>query len=87
MPVYEKVTYLYDRKDQILCNYSTNYISELHEKFWEYFPDYPTSEAIDAKADEKELIKYLDDYFQNAFPKEFFNFSLWVAQSINWIKE
>lgn len=86
-PVYDKLSFLREHKDEILCKYSIGYITKLNKSFGEFFPNYPTIESIDSTENKAELKKQLDDYFQKTFLDEFYDFSRWITQSIKWIRK
>ena len=47
-----------------------------------YADKYPQKEQIDSFEDENELKKYLDEYFSEVFPEEFFEFASNLIKSL-----
>ena len=78
--IFQKCEYLDTKKEDISYKYSLEYISKLEDSF----TNYPTQDIIDQCANEEEVKKLVDNYFENSqmFLKEFLQFSTSMAQSI-----
>ncbi|MCH5194622.1 MAG: hypothetical protein J1F11_11720 [Oscillospiraceae bacterium] len=78
--IFQKYDYLYNKKKDITCEYSLDYLSKLKENFC----NYPTQETIDQCSSEDEVKKLINNYFEDPqqFLKEFLRFSTSIAQSI-----
>ena len=80
-----KVAQIKDNLTEIKCDYSKKCVLELLEGK-SHFQGYPSAEIIDSFSSKAEVEVYLKEYFQNTFPGEFYDFSVWRAQQIDWIE-
>lgn len=77
-PLYTKKREISKNTDKIMCTYSKYYLHIINS----FFPKYPQKEQIDSFEDENELKKYLDEYFSEVFPEEFFEFASNLIKSL-----
>lgn len=78
--IFQKYAYLETKKKDLVCKYSLEYLSKLKDSF----SNYPTQDRINQCANEDEVKKLVNHYFEDSqmFLKEFLQFSTSMAQSI-----
>lgn len=65
----------------IECVYSKQYCELLKKE--RYFVSYPTDEKMNQYDTKEEVIEYLDKYFSEQFPSDFFEFSIDLMKNFN----
>ena len=83
-PIFEKISQIEPRLDEIKCNYSLKYYHLLKAEPKSFFKKYPSSAEIDNQESEEAAIMFLDNYFSAIFPDEFLDFSIALIQQTKW---
>lgn len=78
--IFQKYACLETKKKDLVSKYSLEYLSKLKDSF----SNYPTQDRINQCANEDEVRKLVNHYFEDSqmFLKEFLQFSTSMAQSI-----
>ena len=83
-PIFEKISQIEPRLDEIKCNYRLKYYHLLKAEPKSFFKKYPSSAEIDNQESEEAAIMFLDNYFSAIFPDEFLDFSIALIQQTKW---
>lgn len=79
-PLMEKLDVLKEHVDSLTA-YSKDYLDALYSR--DFFKKYPDAEALSHLCTQEEAQKFLDDYFTNYFPEEFYEFAGKVLKKLN----